>query len=598
MNDYFGGMQPDDRIVAERAEENSISSDGGKTVIKYRDRVSFFRLIYQAVKCKKTEYREGGEFVKGLIYMLDCSRNAVINLKSVKRLAAVLAVTGYTGLSLYCEDTYEVEDEPCFGSKRGRYSVAELREIKEICDALGLELILSVQGLTHMRSIARWEPYYNGTIDCNDVLLVNADRTYELIDHMFRTLAINLKGCRVNIGFDEPFMLGRGKYLNKNGYTDPEELFLIHLEKVVRIARKYELKPMMWGEFWVNFKNKQEIYDRVIEPYGVQTINWGYGAFDYFKKTKQENYNGFRKIIEPLADKCYSYACSDWRFLGIAPHTRFAVMLADAAMDAAIDCGQKEVWLTAWGDTGAEVSPFATLPSILCYGYKRLFGKDNALSFEAFFRDFFGEVEDHYALDGANALDENSINSASKTYLYNDLFLGFADKTVKGDYGAIYRTYLKKLREIRPVHDLQYVFDTQIALLEVLTIKYNLGNELRAAYEKHDIAELKRIAEEVIPLLSEKCENFFAAFKKQFLYDNKPFGFEIHTSRIGALIFRLKDCRERLLAYIQGAEDCIPELEEPTPDNLGDGKECLFLNWGELTSAGVAVEYFSFVQGD
>lgn len=595
MNDYFGGIQPDDRIVAERAEENFIVSDGGRTFIRYKDKASYFRLMYQAVKCNKTEYKEDGEFVESLVYMLDCSRNAVINIKAIKRLAAVLAVVGYTGLSLYCEDTYEVQNEPYFGLKRGRYSVAELKEIKEICESLGLELIMSVQGLTHMRSIARWEPYYNGTIDCNDVLLVNADRTYELIDNMFKTLAINFEGCRVNIGFDEPFMLGRGKYLNKNGYTDPEELFLIHLEKVVRIAQKYGLKPMMWGEFWVNFKNKQEIYDRVIKPYHVQTINWGYGAFHCFKRTKQENYNEFRNTIEPLADKCYSYACADWRFLGIAPHTRFAVMLAESSMDAAIDCGQKEVWLTAWGDTGAEVSPFATLPSIVCYGYKRLFGRNGTVSFESYFREFFGELEDHYALDGGNALDERSINSASKTYLYNDLFLGFADKTVKGDYGEIYRAYLKKLRAVRPVLDLQYVFDTQIALLEVLILKYNLGNELRAAYDKRALAELKRIAEEVLPQIVVKSEAFFAAFKKQFLYDNKPFGFEIHTSRIGALIFRLKDCKERILEYVRGDVDSIPELDEPTVDNLGDGKECLFLNWGELTSAGVVVEYFSFV---
>ena len=64
-----------------------------------------------------------------LTAMFDCSRNAVLNLKSVKKYIDLLAKMDYKGLMLYTEDTYEVNNEPYFGYLRGRYSKEELKEI-------------------------------------------------------------------------------------------------------------------------------------------------------------------------------------------------------------------------------------------------------------------------------------------------------------------------------------------------------------------------------------------------------------------------------------------------------------------------------------
>lgn len=61
--------------------------------------------------------------------MLDCSRNAVPNLHTLKKWVDLTASLGYNTLLLYTEDTYEVPDEPYFGYMRGRYSQAELREL-------------------------------------------------------------------------------------------------------------------------------------------------------------------------------------------------------------------------------------------------------------------------------------------------------------------------------------------------------------------------------------------------------------------------------------------------------------------------------------
>ena len=42
----------------------------------------------------------------------------------------------------------------------------------------------------------------------------------------------------------------------------------------------------------------------------------------------------------------------------------------------------------------------------------------------------------------------------------------------------------------------------------------------------------------------------------------KPYGWEIQQIRLSGLQGRLLDCRERLIEYIQGKVENIPELEE------------------------------------
>lgn len=582
-------------ITAKQGMKNAVNITNSLVEIEYTDQLSFFRLYTYALRGKIGEYEEKTYFSR-LTYMLDCSRNAVINIPSIKRLAALLAISGYTSLSLYCEDVYEVKDEPCFGYMRGRYTVKELAEIKEICEDFGLELIMSVQGLAHMRSIYRWEPYYKECIDCNDVLLVDSERTYQLIDNIFATLAVNFSGCRVNIGFDEPFMLGRGKFLNKNGYEPAESLYYRHLERVLQIAEKYNLKTLMWADFLVNeFKDKQKILE-LTKRFGTQLIYWGYGDIGSLKRDSQSVYEEFYKNLQDITN-CFGdivFACTDWKFLGMAPHTRLAVKIAEGATAACVDLGIDEVWQTSWGDTGAETSPFVTIPAIVYYGYKRLFGNGTEYTFEEYFKLLFGDTQDWYALDLANYLDENSTNTTSKSYVYNDAFFGVVDNTIKGDYSTIYKQHLQTLSKAKKLQGFEYLYDTQIKLIELLLVKHNLGLHIRAAYNNKDKTALKGICEKRIPDVIEKIKAYYKAFKYQFLKDNKPFGVEVHTTRIGALILRLEDCKERMEEYLDGKQAVIPELEESLMDILGNGKDLIYLNWGELVSSGTIIEYMSF----
>ena len=87
--------------------------------------------------------------------MLDCSRNAVLKVPTVKKYIRLLACMGYDTLMLYTEDTYEIDGEPYFGYLRGRYSKSEIREIDSYARIFGIELVPCIQTLAHMNSIAQ-----------------------------------------------------------------------------------------------------------------------------------------------------------------------------------------------------------------------------------------------------------------------------------------------------------------------------------------------------------------------------------------------------------------------------------------------------------
>lgn len=584
------------------SEHNGFYRQGDNLTVNFVDTNSLLRLVFLHFKTGMNSYSEKQHKFKELTYMLDCSRNAVINVQSCKRLIEHLCVLGYTVLSLYCEDTYKVENERCFGYQRGAFTKEELTGIDEYCRLFGLRLTLSIQTLAHMRSIYRYEDYYKEVIDCNDVLLVGSKRTEQLLENMFSSLSSVLSSKTLNIGMDEPFMLGRGKYLNRNGYKPASELYLQQLELVCKIARKYGFKIYMWGDFlFSEYENYDKILS-VVKENDVKVIVWGYGGRGEGDRTVEQISEDYRNFLNPPKEKYNNcaFCCSDHKYLGLAPHNNIALHIEKGVIDSAIKCGYDDIWLSSWGDTGAEVSPFATLPVIAYAGYKKT-QDENTVPFEKYFGSLFGDLNNFINLDLANCLSDNinfDYNTSSKYFLYQDVFQGVMDKSVKKEYSKYYVSHIDTLKKSRAdvAPEYRYLFDTQISLLNVLLNKFNIGNETREYYRKQDKQGLKKIAEKYSAIIK-LIKRYFKNFRVQWYRDNKVFGFEIQEARIGALIFRMENCRKRLLDYVRSETDRIDELDNDILDLFGNGADIINLNWGELISSGVMIEYMSFVNG-
>ena len=216
--------------------------------------------------------------------MLDCSRNAVLNLESAKKLIDSLQKMGYNALELYAEDMYEVKDEPYFGYLRGRYSGRELKELDAYAAARGVELIPCIQTLAHFTNPVKL-PRFRKLTDANDILLIDEEETYEFLDRLFCSLAENFSSRLVNIGMDEAHMVGLGKYLDRHGYCDRFEILNRHLKRVADIAEKYGFRPHMWSDMFFRLAAGGEYYTEGVHvpaevrkkvPQNVALTYWDY----------------------------------------------------------------------------------------------------------------------------------------------------------------------------------------------------------------------------------------------------------------------------------------------------------------------------------
>ena len=530
--------------------------------------------------------------------MLDCSRNAVMTAESVKRWIDLTAKLGCNTLHLYMEDTYEVDGQPYFGHLRGRYSKAELKQIDAYAAAHGMQVIPCIQTLAHVNALFHW-PVYREIHDAADILLTGDERTYALVDGMFRTLRECLRTNIVNIGMDEADLLGLGKYLTLHGYRDRFSILMEHLRRVSEMAKKYGFELLMWGDmffrlaggdYFTNFNQNPELGEipeevRQLVPENIHLVYW-----DYFSRDRQ-SYE--RNIDAHNAIKSGSwFAGGLWTWAGFAPHNTFSIATMREAMKACHAKGVENVVMTMWGDNGAECSKFAVLPALFTVSQMAQDIDDVETIHANFEREFGIPFEDFRALDliGTQNDSAEAIYNPEKYLLYCDPFMGQFDNRVKSGDAAGYADCAARLAVYADHAEYGYLFRSLRALCAFLSVKADLGIRTRAAYLSGDKKAAKALCTDYDAALK-RLDAFYAAYEQQWMHENKPQGFDVVDLRIGGQRQRLLHCRDRLLAYAEGRLDRIEELEEPVLDccceEKADGQATRAIFWHEIASANV-----------
>ena len=497
--------------------------------------------------------------------MIDMSRNAVMSIEGLERFLTLLSRMGYNCVMLYTEDTYEVDGEPYFGYMRGRYTKQEMKHIDEFAASLGMSVIPCIQTLAHLETAFRWGKI---PVDCDDIMLADDERTYELIDRMFATLSECFTSRKIHIGMDEAHMLGRGKHLDIHGFEDAISIMKRHLERICEIARKYDYELMVWSDMYFRPWNggkyvipKCEMPRNVVQslPESVIPVYW-----DYYQTDKRV-YSDMMENHKQLSDKTW-FAGGAWSWYGMIPYNRFTLESMLPALDACAEHGIKNAFMTMWGDDGAECSHFAQLPSLFYLAeYAR--GNRDEQSIKAKFKRLVGlDFDEFMRIDCPNDVVpyEGRPRNPSKYMLYSDYFNDFIDYTVTPGAGEKYKEYAEQLRATaKKSRRYGYVFDSAAKLCDVLAIKYELGLRTRRAYESGDKATLESLARNEYAQLARLIDVYGKAFEKQWFRDNKPHGFDVQDIRIGALIRRTDACRRRILDYTSGKIDRIEELDQP-----------------------------------
>ena len=504
--------------------------------------------------------------------LLGCAANAVPKIETLKKYADILQKLGYNSLYLETADTYQIEGEPYFGYMRGGYTGEEIRDLDAYCRERGIELVPAIQTLAHLHFLKNFERY-QPIIDVNDILLVGEEQTYDFIDKMFAAISKAYSSRRINIGMDEAYLLGSGKYLHKNGYKDRIALMLEHLEKVLAIAKKYGFHCEMWSDMFFHAISKGNVYEtgensvpeewKRLVPKDLTLVYW-----EYFVRSEDEC-GRMIDMHRQLSDNI-KYAGTFFRWYGVAPFNAFSNKVMKRALKGCKNRGIKDVIFALWADYSGGASIFSVLPATYAMSRYAQSGCDDSADIYSGFKDLFGvEYKDFALMDSLNypytdfaskEVSDFRLNNKSYFYLYNDIFYGTFDSLLSDGISKAYQTVRDELKKIDG-KEWQYLFNTLITLADVLSVKAELGKRIRAAYKNGEKAALKMIGEQDIPSLLQKLEKHIAAFEYQWLKENKAFGLEVQNLRFGALKERICYAKRRINAYVDGDIQRIEELE-------------------------------------
>lgn len=522
--------------------------------------------------------------------MIDCSRNGVMNVAALKKMILLLEKMGYNTLMLYMEDVYEIKSQPYFGHLIGKYSQEELREIDKFASEHNIELIPCIQTLAHLRRMARWRKF-SDLFDLNDILCVGEDNVYELIDEMFSSISNSFTSKVVNIGMDEAWLLGHGKYMDKHGLEDKCEILLKHLNAVSEIGKKYDFELCMWSDMFFRIANGGDYYgtgevsSSVKEkiPENVRLIYW-----DYYSKDKG-NYDMHIEAHHKIADDIW-FGGGIWTWTGFAPHNTFSLESCKVAVKSCLEHNVKDVFFCLWGDDGNETSRFSILPSLYAAAqYSN--GIFDLETIKQGFEELFGIGFDDFMLVDLPYTQntEGEWKNPDKYLLYNDCLLGKYDCTIPEGLNERYKINSEKLANLCSNKEYGTIFNTLKCLCDVLAFKAEIGVKTRKAYLANDYVKLHNLLGEYDEIVN-RLAPFYEAVQKQWMEENKPQGFEIQDVRIGGLIQRVKHVKTRIEKYLNKEISEIEELEEPVLDISGNGLEInqmpiQVISWSDMVSA-------------
>lgn len=547
----------------------TVKKKGDRAVIRFGRRVELFRGIGLLFEHRGQETYETTQpcvfSVNGV--MLDCSRNAVLQEKTVRKIIRYLALMGLNTLMLYTENTYTVPEYPYFGYMRGRYTERELKSLNEYAASYGVEMIPCIQTLAHLDGALRWRAF-SGLSDTEDTLLADDERTYDLIEAMVRACRAAYTTDRIHIGMDEAVFMGLGQYRLLHGEQCREEVFCRHLERVTAICKAYGFRPMIWSDMIFRLVSGQyyegEIGDgsplRTALP-EVDLVYW-----DYYR-TAQEDYERTMAGHRVLKNKLLFAGCA-WRWASFAPSVQYSMRVSRMALNACLKQGVGEAFATAWGDDGSESSVFTVLPTLQLYAeYGYGMPTDDA-AIAARLEACTGEsLADMQRMDLPDLPSGDVIGPSAdpcKYLLYQDPLCSLFDRHIAGDYPQRYAEFAGLLREAAARSaTLGYAFAMLARLCDLLSHKCRYHTEVMTAYRAGDRDAVREIARRQLPLLQEKLSAFAGSAEAQWTEENKSWGYEVTDIRLGGLSARLETAKKRLLQWADGETDRIEELDEP-----------------------------------
>lgn len=582
--DRFGASGIPVTFIPGRSQGYRLTAAGdGSIQIEYHRQSDAMRAIAVAwgslaVTGEIQDRAENSPF-ESLMVMIDVSRNAVMRPQTAVSYLRRIALMGATTLLLYTEDTYTVPGEPFFGHARGPYTPDEMREIDTAAARLGIELVPCIQTLGHLGHVLKW-PAYQNVKNSGFELLVDEPATYDLVRKMILAATEPVASRRIHLGFDEASALGAGIHRSRNGVQQPLSILNRHLGRVVEICRELGLEPMIWSDMLFSLTSRgNEHYDtksdvpvRALDSIQtpVQLVYW-----DYIHVTAEHYERQIERHRQVGGDPIFAAGALTWSHMWTQNPASFETIRA--GMTAARSQGLKEAMITMWGNDGNECDYFSALPSVQFFTDTAYASDESDETFAVNFRGSLDatlaswirasdiDIPDPlWASRGEDAAQLLHPGNAGKWILWLDPLLDLADLSVVNATAEHYRALahdMQKGAEAGPSGDKILEFVSSLA--NALAVKIELHSKLRGAYQRRDLAQLKDLVANNIPVVIESVELLRRRHRDQWSKNNKVWGWEVLDLRYGALLQRLASLSEALITVIDNPSATIETLDLP-----------------------------------
>lgn len=589
-------------------EKLKIERKKEKCTIYYNQKAHFFRgvsLLLQNKNKPQFNLEEESNFESNGI-MMDCSRNCVPSVETIKNYIVKLAEFGMNRLYLYMEDTLEIEGYPYWGYLRGRFKKEEMQECDQFARLFGITIVPCIQTLAHLRSVLK-QPMFEEYKDIDDILLLENEKTEDLLRALLETVSQCFSGGIVHLGMDEAAHLGRGKYLEKKGYCNPAGVMKKHLEWLCKTCERIGLKPIIWSDMYLKLNFGVEDYYSLSEdaqPKNIENLSDKISLcyWDYYNEG-EKFYEKYIRLHQKLGNPVV-FAGGAWTWNGIAPGVSKALKTTHDALQACYKTGVKDVFCTVWMDNGAE-TPLATMLPIFAlygeYGFSKDLSEENIRNR---FRFCFGKEWESYCLLDAfdNPVYEDGqhnqyCENPSKTILYEDNLMGlyikmFDEEKLKIRYEKLAEKLNIILKEQNNMDEEdRRIFGYYSILAELLAKKSGITARIKDAYCAKDMGKIKGIIKNELNEIEQLAEKLRIKRQSIWMEEYKPFGYEILDIRLAGVSVRARSAADRLACFMNGKISCIPEVEEeilPYKTEEMLEKELLhgYYMWDRLISAG------------
>lgn len=598
LSDVLGYTQASDGVTVKdvKGDKIGVSFDGQEAVIYYKSKPQFYRGLSILIEkgSEPFECFESDQF-DTLGVMLDTSRCAALNMRSLYKFTDYLAVMGYNMIWLYVEDSIVLSGRPYFGYMRPKYTEEELSALDDYAYEYGIEVVPCLECYGHMAQYLKW-PEASSIKDTDSVLLAREPKTFQFLDELISTVARSFRSRRIHIGMDEAWDMGRGKFLDRHGYVPPAEIFNEYMNELTKITDKYGLRPMMWSDMYFRtcsvgnhyYEKDIVIPDSVKQniPKDIDLVFWHYG--------EMPGCDGYMLEKHMALDRPVIFAGGLWSWIGHFPEHNYALETTRFSIDACRSANVKEAVMTIWLNDNAECDVFANLYGLsfmaeLVYDenpsakkLKERFEASTGASADAFYKMSYY----HNKFDGVK-YDHFSQRFLGKPLFWQDILEGLYDYDLLNC--PMSEHYIEAAESISSAINeddrWNYLYVFAKAVFEYMSLKCYVAENLTPAYKSGDKEMLYILAKDYLPAVKESCEEVHSLHKKMWFENNKPLGWGNMDIRYGGVAARCDTAQDRIFAYLSGEIDKIEELEEPRLYKSHGG----FLHYSAMSSPNLKI---------